>query len=169
MYLNERGVSRDDVETAKWFRKAAEQEDGKAQYCLGMMYEEGKGVKQNTTEAVLWYRKAVQQGEEDALNNLTEMCNRGNAVAQYYLALMNEEGEGIEKDDAQAAKWYRKAAEQGNENALENSWRCVKEKIHPLNLISAACIRTAWVFRRAMRRLPNGIARRPGRGTPPPS
>ena len=33
--------------------------------------------------------------------------------AQYNLTKMYVRGEGIAKDDAEAAKWYRKAAEQG--------------------------------------------------------
>jgi len=52
--------------------------------------------------------------------SLTAMCSRGNAVAQFNLAQMYETGEGVTQDDEEAAKWYRKAAEQENENALDN-------------------------------------------------
>ena len=117
-YRNGEGVVRDDAEAVKWFIKAARQNLSSAQFTLGLIYEEGKGVKQDTTEAVEWYRKAAQQGEEEALNNLIAMGNRGNSIAQFNLGVMYEEGDGVGQDDAEAAKWYRRAAEQEHENAL---------------------------------------------------
>ena len=38
-------------------------------------------------------------------------------VAQYNLGFVYANGRGVAKDDVEAMKWYRKAAEQGNENA----------------------------------------------------
>jgi hypothetical protein len=120
MYKNGEGVAQDDQEAVKWFLKAAEKEDINAQFTLGLIYEKGQGIKQDTSEAVKWYRKAIRQGDEDALNNLIEMGNRGNSVAQFTLGLIYEEGEGMPPDHEEAAKWYRKAAEQRHETALNN-------------------------------------------------
>jgi TPR repeat protein len=39
------GVPQDYTEATKWYRKAAEQGDAKAQYNLGYMYNDGCGVK----------------------------------------------------------------------------------------------------------------------------
>ena len=38
---------------------------------------------------------------------------QGHADAQYYLGVMYDRGDGVAEDDAEAVKWYRKAAEQG--------------------------------------------------------
>ena len=52
------------------FRIVAEQGDAKAQYSLGVMYDDG-----DKTEAMKWYRKAAQQGyipAQKVLNSLDE-------------------------------------------------------------------------------------------------
>ena len=44
----------------------------------------------------------------------------GNAVAQFNLGLIYHNGEGISQDQAEAVKWYRRAAEQGDAQAQCN-------------------------------------------------
>ena len=61
------------AEAAKWFRKAAEQGDDKAQHNLGVSYAQGQGVPQDYTEAVKWYRKAAEQGHADAIEALKKL------------------------------------------------------------------------------------------------
>tara|TARA_B110000305_G_C19035619_1_gene445800 strand:+ start:375 stop:584 length:210 start_codon:yes stop_codon:yes gene_type:complete len=39
------------------------------------------------------------------------LATQGNAFAQYNLALMYRKGEGVPKDDKEAVKWYRLAAD----------------------------------------------------------
>jgi hypothetical protein len=48
------------------------------------------------------------------------LAERGDAVAQYNLALSYADGEGVPQDYAKAAEWYRKAAEQGHASAQLN-------------------------------------------------
>jgi TPR repeat protein len=43
-----------------------------------------------------------------------ERAEAGNASAQAYLGVMYREGEGVEQDEREAAKWFRKAAYQGH-------------------------------------------------------
>jgi hypothetical protein len=132
MYEEGKGVKQNTTEAVKWYRKAAEQEDEEAlnnltamcnrgnsiaQFNLGLMYEEGKGVLLNDAEAAKWYRKAAEQEYTTALINLTAMCNRGSAVAQFNMGGMYQDGLGVSQDDAEAAKWYGKAAQQGNKVA----------------------------------------------------
>jgi TPR repeat protein len=52
------GVEEDQLEAVKWYAKAAEQGDAKAQFDLGRMYDNGEGVEQDKAEAVKWYAKA---------------------------------------------------------------------------------------------------------------
>ena len=41
-------------------------------------------------------------------------ANQGAAYAQYNLGVMYDNGMGVPENDAEAVKWYRKAADQGN-------------------------------------------------------
>ena len=98
------GMNKDDAESAKWYRKAAEQGNAEAQSRVGKMYYNGEGVKANLREAVNWYRKAAEQGMSEA---------------QYLLGKCYCDGAGVRKDEAEALSWYLKAAEQRHTNALE--------------------------------------------------
>jgi hypothetical protein len=42
-----------------------------------------------------------------------ERAKGGDADAQFNLGVMYDNGEGVPEDDAEAVKWYRRAAEQG--------------------------------------------------------
>jgi hypothetical protein len=52
-------VIEDDVEAAKWFRRAAEQGHRLAESCLGRIYATGIGVPQDYVEAYKWYNLAA--------------------------------------------------------------------------------------------------------------
>ena len=103
-YTPRKGVVKDNVEAAKWYRKAAEQGHIEAQYRLGMMYGDGRGVTQDYTEAVKWFLKAAEQG---------------NAEAQFNLAEAYYHGDGIDKDDDKAHLWFCKSWRQGVAKAEE--------------------------------------------------
>ena len=62
MYSTGHGVPQDDVEAAKWLRRAADQGRVVAQTVLAAMYIAGRGVVKSDTEAVTWERKAADQG-----------------------------------------------------------------------------------------------------------
>src|SRR5262245_3026661 len=46
------GLAKDDVESVKWYRKAAEQDYAPAQHNLGLCYRDGRGVTKDEQEAV---------------------------------------------------------------------------------------------------------------------
>jgi hypothetical protein len=48
------GLIQDYGESAKWYRKAAEQNHGAAQLKLGVCLAEGKGVEKNVVEGLMW-------------------------------------------------------------------------------------------------------------------
>ena len=50
-------------------------------------------------------------------DTVKHMANQGNKNAQYLLGMMYAKGQGVAKDDAEAEKWFRKAAIGGNEDA----------------------------------------------------
>jgi uncharacterized protein len=55
-----------------------------------------------------------------ALQIFRRLADQGNATAQYDLAVMYGQGQGVPQDYAQVLSWYRKAAEQGVVAAQHN-------------------------------------------------
>ena len=92
-------AANDEIEAAKWFRKAAEQGEPTAQSWLGELYCMGSGVPKDTAEGIKWYRKSAEQGNANA------QCDLGGCYCR---------GEGVPQDYTEAVKWYRRAAEQGD-------------------------------------------------------
>ena len=64
---------------------------------------------ENITPAV-----KLAEGDPDALHNMQEEAVGGDVQAQFNLGLAYGDGRGVPKDYAEAAKWLRLAAEQGN-------------------------------------------------------
>ena len=135
------GPGKDLAEAARWYRKAADQSLGEAQFNLGVMYDKGEGVPQDYAQAAEWYRKAADQSLGEAQFNLGVMYDKGEGVpqdyaeavkwyreaadqglgrAQFNLGVMHDKGKGVTQDHAEAAKWYRKAADQGLHKAEFN-------------------------------------------------
>ncbi|MGD9639458.1 MAG: tetratricopeptide repeat protein [Alphaproteobacteria bacterium] len=88
-------ISRDEL------IKRGESGDIKSQILLGDMYRlDGTeyGFTQDAKEAFKWYKKAADQGD---------------AFAQYNLAFLYYDGEGVEQDYKSAFEWFKKSAEQG--------------------------------------------------------
>jgi tetratricopeptide (TPR) repeat protein len=65
-YYFGRGIKQDYAQAYIWFRKAAEQGNASAQYCLGVLYSNGDGIDRDEVEAAAWLRKAAEQGNADA-------------------------------------------------------------------------------------------------------
>jgi TPR repeat protein len=54
------------------------------------------------------------------LKFITMVAVQGDVAAQFNLCVMYRTGEGIPRNDQEAAKWFRLAAEQGNVDAHSN-------------------------------------------------
>ncbi len=59
----------------------------------------------------------ARKGKAEAITSLLVLAQTGNVLAQYNLGLMYYNGTGVEKDQSEAAQWYRRAADQGHANA----------------------------------------------------
>ena len=57
---------------------------------------------------------AQQPAKDDAIRDLTQKAEAGDAQSQVQLGLDYVTGDGVAHDDAQAVKWFRKAADQDN-------------------------------------------------------
>jgi len=95
-------------EAVRWFRDAVAYQPKVSEfwYDLAVAYQRSG----NRREALAGYRKAAELGE---------------ASAQYYLGTLFETGvEGLPKDTGQALYWYRRLAEQGDANSLNDvAWQ----------------------------------------------
>ena len=60
---------------------------------------------------------SVEKPPETRLAKLIRQAQAGSAAAQFDLGMIYENGEGIPKNEAQAAEWFKKAAAQGNAKA----------------------------------------------------
>ena len=54
-----------------------------------------------------------QSAAASEFDDMKALAELGMAAAQNNLALMYDNGEGVPENDAEAVKWYRKAADQG--------------------------------------------------------
>jgi len=126
LYDTGKGVSKDSTEAAKWYLKAAEQSNWKAAFNIGLKYEKGEGVLQNYTQAYKWLHFATYDADDDKVRQEKYGRVRDRVAARLTpaqiveaLDLVNElADENAEEnwwfDFTEAAKLYRKAAEQGH-------------------------------------------------------
>lgn len=63
------------------------------------------------------------QSGGNSLGDITKSAERGDAQAQLKLGLMYRYGNGTSRNAEEAVKWLRKAAEQGNINAMSQLYR----------------------------------------------
>jgi TPR repeat protein len=92
----------DFAKALREWQPLAEQGEARAQFYLGMLYENGDGVPEDFGKAREWYEKSAAQGD---------------ANAQFYLGLMCAFGRGTSMDLVQAHMWYSLAAGNGHARA----------------------------------------------------
>lgn len=105
LYFGRSGVTRDQVESAIWYQKAARRGNAQAQSMLAYQYLEGQGVEEDREKAYEWYREAAMQGLPEAQGNLGYLYGAGR---------------GTEQDDIKAYAWTVLADENGYEPAASN-------------------------------------------------
>lgn len=130
-YNTERDVDYDYAckEAAKWFHKAAEQGNAYAQFRLWNYYGLGIGVRYNEEESNKWYRKAADQGlaagqcavaldfrishndNVEAAKWFLLAAEQGHEFCMNEIAYCYRNGIGVEKNDAEADKWYKRLEE----------------------------------------------------------
>jgi TPR repeat protein len=127
----------EDTRTIEEIRNAAEQGDAEAQYDLAWCYFTGRKISENEKEAVQWFRKSAEGGHAPAQRKLGDLYFKGRKfgvqttipdVAQLLGNVYDDEyideDADISKDQAEAVKWYRKAAEQGDAWAQDELGDC---------------------------------------------
>lgn len=116
-----------------WAKKSAKNGHSLAQCFLSHCYMIGYGVEENADQALYWAKLAAEQGDKylaevyyycfedfnQAFNGFNQSAQQGDAKAQAWLGYLYLNGEGVDKNIQQANYWYKLAAEQGEEEALE--------------------------------------------------
>src|SRR5262249_32213372 len=74
----------------------AEAGDSRAQWVVGVMYDQGRGIGRDRAQAAQWYRRSAEQG---------------NARAQTSLGYLYQIGQGVPQDRRLAVQWFQKAAD----------------------------------------------------------
>ena len=111
---------------------AAERGNSDAMIKLGYFLHEGEGVEKDVAKAIEWLEKAkaagnpkaekylsisYRNGEGDpktAFEHYLKLAEQGDAEAQYQVYNAYENGNGVEKNEALANEWCKKAADNGH-------------------------------------------------------
>jgi TPR repeat protein len=97
------------TEAIRWFKAAAEQDDGPSCYQLGIMFADGVGVKANLKTALKFFEESGQ-AEAYFIEQLT-LAESGDRQAAYRVGQMYLDGIGTEMDHEQALLWYERSGE----------------------------------------------------------
>lgn len=129
-YSNESSSHCDYDKAVPYFKLAAAKKDSSAEYNLGICYERGLGTERDMSKAAYLYKVAAEHGH---------------IGAQYNLGVFYEHGlGGFAVDKKEAARYYRMAAEAGDEDARHNyllirkqleSMKHARQPIQPQNLV----------------------------------
>jgi uncharacterized protein len=101
------GIDTNMVEGRQWIQKAADAGNSQAWYDLGMIYSNGMGVELNMPESMNYFRKGADLGNSDCQTSLGLFYQAGDKIPG-----------GVKADPAEAAKWYRLAADQNHQEAI---------------------------------------------------
>lgn len=116
----------------------AKNQDPAALNLLGKMYENGWGIEKDEEKARRYYESGARQGHLDSVNSLRALKNKaykvefdrllplaeaGNGDAQNRIGEMYEFGQGVARNNDEALKWYRLAADQNVVAAWHNLGR----------------------------------------------
>jgi serine/threonine protein kinase/TPR repeat protein len=145
-YLGGKGVPKAPAKAIALLKEAVAANDPLAMDKLANCYHKGIGVRQDDTEAFRLYSDAAKLNYPDAQGNLgvlyltssqTDLgkdeaarrqkavtlfrdgASRNNAFCMFLLAQCIEGGVGVDRNTAEAANWYRRAAEADSRQAQE--------------------------------------------------
>lgn len=151
LLLDGRGIARDPQLALTWFRIAARQGHVMAGNMVGRCLENGWGCEIDLSEAARHYRQAANAGLDWGFYNYGQLLSRGRGVAQdldaayalfqraaalghaksmNLLGRFHHEGVVVERDEAQARRWYLLAAQGGDFRGQYNHAAVLAEQGH---------------------------------------
>ena len=118
----------------KWHLKAAQQDFPYAVYQVGFNYKTGKGVPKSLAWAQYWHKRGARNGMGESMMSLSAAdqeqirkellqfaktnAAKGDAKAQYTLAVAYRDGKDVEKSASLSEYWLAKAATQDMPEAM---------------------------------------------------
>jgi TPR repeat protein len=107
------GIEKDAKLAFQWMLRSAEQNYDKGLFGIGRYYRDGIGTSIDYLAAIEWWKKASRHHES-------------NGDADTNIGLAYTMGNGVEKDEKEAAKWYLKGAHRGHAIAQYNLSICYR-------------------------------------------
>jgi TPR repeat protein len=134
LYNQGLGIAGDPAKAADWYRLAAARGDAHALSALGLMALDGRGMPKDQNQGRAWLEQAAAKGEPTAAYNVALLhLSSGNMAelprvlellriaakaeigdAQHALGVLYLQGRGVSRDPAEAARWFERAARNGN-------------------------------------------------------
>jgi TPR repeat protein len=111
-YLLGRGVPVDVEKGRVWLDRAAQKDSLDAQMMLGASYLSGTRLPKDPRLASKYLLQAAQQ------QHVVGDLRSSQALAQYWIALMYEQGNGLDKSHEKAIQFLKMSADNGNSSAL---------------------------------------------------
>lgn len=103
VHIMDRGVPKDEAESARWVEKAWRAGDIDVTYTVGMMYKNGELYPKDAEKSYLWVSRAMEMGNPDA---------------RYFVAFAKEKGLGVAVDIPSALRLYEEGAAKGHPLSL---------------------------------------------------
>jgi hypothetical protein len=110
-YWGKQGIPADLERGKMWLSRAAEAGSFVAQMFLGAAYLSGNGLEKNPSFAAKYFLQVAQRQSVDGTLQSSQ------ALAQYWLAMLYEQGKGIDKSHEKAMQFLQLAARNGNQSA----------------------------------------------------
>lgn len=99
--FGENGAPKNIELSVTWYRKAAEAGNVEAMQKFSKFLYVGIGISADPNQSIIWRTKAAEAGNIEAMIALADMYGKGTSSA-------------FPKNDTEALRWYRRAAEQGD-------------------------------------------------------
>lgn len=120
-YLTGQGVEQNKQQAVEWFRKSAHQGNVSAMFHLGAAYYNGDGVEIDDSLSYAWFTLAKEAGNPRAAEAVqrAESDLKPSRIVRGYkkIAEMYEKGGSLPENQAEAARWWLRAAKEGDEEA----------------------------------------------------
>ncbi len=162
-FLRDGAIRGDAATAARWLARAADQGHTESLFILASLYEHGDGVPKDESHAIALYRKAASAGHIRAMHNLgvllaardtldgyreaagwfTQAASAGLTESQYNVAVLCEQGLGLEEDRQKAYFWYKVAAMAGDKEASQGVER-LKQLLSFSELLAAGEQAGSW-------------------------
>lgn len=103
VHILDRGIPKDEAESARWVEKAWRAGDVDVTYTVGMMYKNGELYPKDAGKSFLWISRAMELGHPDA---------------RYFVGFAKEKGLGVAMDVPAAVRLYQEGVDQGHPLSL---------------------------------------------------